>query len=207
MRLRLSHRGAGPTAAHRSRYGPKSTPTITAAQRDAIYRQILDHLSKAGDLSLLAERNDLDAARRFAREVADELQLVLDGLGWREASGDNVDLNLTNLSLREIPAVGKVKSESDHVLAGRSSQIQEGPVPIPPKRCERAETGPALHALSVLEDAHGRSDRHHLRDLHSLSPPPCLSPAQSRQEEELILRKYRVSGIHMLQEQPMLDPA
>lgn len=100
MRLRLSRRGAGPAAAHNSQHGPRSAPTINAAQRDAIYQQILDHLSKAGDLALLVERNDLGAARRLAREVTDELQLVLDGIGWGEASDDNVDLDLPAEQLR-----------------------------------------------------------------------------------------------------------
>jgi hypothetical protein len=101
MRLRPSRRAAGPAAAHNSQHGPRSAPTISAGQRDAIYRQILDHLSKAGDLSLLVERNDLAAARRLAREVADELQLVLDGLGWGEtSSGGSVDLDLPAEQLR-----------------------------------------------------------------------------------------------------------
>jgi hypothetical protein len=100
MRLGLNRRGAGPTAAHNSRYGPKSAPTITAPQRNAVYHQIVDHLSKAGDLSLLVERNDIDSARRLAREVADELQLVSDGLGWDEASGGDIDLDLPVEQLR-----------------------------------------------------------------------------------------------------------
>jgi hypothetical protein len=83
MKLRRSRRAAGPSAAHNSRYGPRETPTITAAQRDAVYRLILgDRLSRAADLSLLVEQDELCAARRLASEVADDLQLVLDGLGW-----------------------------------------------------------------------------------------------------------------------------
>lgn len=41
-----------------------------------------------------------------------------------------------------------------------------------PRTC-RAETDPLLmHALGVLDDAHGRSDRRNFGDLHRLSPPP-----------------------------------
>jgi hypothetical protein len=100
VRLRRSSRAAGPTAAHSSQYGPQSTPTITAAQRDAIYQQILDHLRRADDLALLVEQDDLGAARRLAREVTDDLQLVLDGLGWGETSSGVVELPLPADQLR-----------------------------------------------------------------------------------------------------------
>jgi hypothetical protein len=100
VRLRRSSRASGPTATHNSQYGPQSTPTITAAQRDAIYQQILDHLRRAGDLSLLVEQDDLGAARRLAREVTDDLQLVLDALGWGETSSGVVELALPADQLR-----------------------------------------------------------------------------------------------------------
>jgi hypothetical protein len=100
VRLRRSSRAMGPTAAHSSQYGPQSTPTITAAQRDAVYRQILDHLRRADDLSLLVEQDDLGAARRLAREVTDDLQLVLDALGWGETSSGVVELPLPADQLR-----------------------------------------------------------------------------------------------------------
>jgi len=101
MRLSLRRREAGPTAAHNSRYGPQSAPKITAAQRNAIYQQILDQMGKAGDLSLLVEQGDLGAARRLAREVSDDLQLVLDALGWGEtSSGGAVELDLPAEQLR-----------------------------------------------------------------------------------------------------------
>jgi len=101
MRLRLSRRVPGPAAAHRSQYGPQDPPTITSAQRDAVYRQILDRLRGAGDLSLLVEQDDLGAARRLAREVSDDLQLVLDALGWGETtSGGVVELALPGEQLR-----------------------------------------------------------------------------------------------------------
>jgi hypothetical protein len=101
MRLRRGSRTAGPTAAHNSRYGPQNIATITPAQRDAVYQQILDRLSVAGNLSLLVEQNDLGAARRLAREVADDLQLVLEALGWGETSGGGaVELALPAEQLR-----------------------------------------------------------------------------------------------------------
>lgn len=101
MRLRRGSRTAGPTAAHNSRYGPQNTATITAAQRDAIYQQIIDRLSVAGNLSMLVEQNDLGAARRLARELTDNLALVLEALGWSETiSGGAVELALPADQLR-----------------------------------------------------------------------------------------------------------
>jgi hypothetical protein len=101
VRLRIGRRAARPATAHNSRYGPQSAPKITSAQRDAIYQQILDQMGKAGDLSLLVEQGDLGAARRLAREVSDDLQLVLDALGWGETtSGGEVELDLPAEQLR-----------------------------------------------------------------------------------------------------------
>jgi len=101
MRLRLSRRATGSTTAHNSRYGPSDSPRITSDQRDAVYRQILDHMGNAGDLSLLVEHGDLSAARRLAREVSDDLQLILDALGWGETSSDGyVELDLPAGQLR-----------------------------------------------------------------------------------------------------------
>jgi hypothetical protein len=101
MKLRPHRRQAGSVAAHDSRYGPQSPPKITSAQRDAVYRQILGHMGNAGDLSLLVEHGDLGAARRLAREVSDDLQLVMEALGWGETSSNGyVALNLPAEQLR-----------------------------------------------------------------------------------------------------------
>lgn len=101
MRLRPWRRAAGPAAAHRSQYGPRRAPKITSAQRDAVYRQILDQMANAGDLRLLVAQGELSAAGRLAREVSDDLQLVSDALGWREtSSGGGVELDLPPDQLR-----------------------------------------------------------------------------------------------------------
>jgi hypothetical protein len=101
MRAWRERRAAGPVAVHDSRFGPRDAPKITSAQRDAVYRQILDHMGNAGDLSLLVKHGDLGTARRLAREVSDDLQLVLDALGWGEtSSGGSVELDLPAGQLR-----------------------------------------------------------------------------------------------------------
>lgn len=53
--------------------------TITAAQRDAIYDEVLIHLSGIEGLWLAIEREDYATADRLGREFAD-LTLVLDDL-------------------------------------------------------------------------------------------------------------------------------
>jgi hypothetical protein len=65
-----------------------------------VYRQILDQMANAGDLRLLIEQGDLGTAGRLAREVSDDLQLVLDALGWGETSGGGVELDLPPEQLR-----------------------------------------------------------------------------------------------------------
>ena len=125
MRLRLSRRAPGPAATHNSRYGPGRAPKIACALRDAIYQQILDQMGSAGDLSILVEQGDLGAARRLAREVSDDLQLVLDALGWGEtSSGDGVELDLppeqlrrTFVRLRE-RAIEELEASSQHSTEG-----------------------------------------------------------------------------------------
>ena len=101
MRAWRERRAAGPVAAHDSRFGRRDAPRITSTQRDAVYRQILDRLNNAGDLSILVEQDDLGAARRLAREVSDDLQLILDALGWGEtSSGGDIELDLPAEQLR-----------------------------------------------------------------------------------------------------------
>jgi hypothetical protein len=58
------------------------TPTISSAQRDALYDQILDKLSGIGDVWLAVSAQDYVAADRLGRAYSDDLRLVLDDLGW-----------------------------------------------------------------------------------------------------------------------------
>jgi hypothetical protein len=68
------------------------SPTITAAQRDALYDQILDRLSGIGDIELALALENYDAAERIGREYSDDLRLLLDDLGIGEGSGAPLDL-------------------------------------------------------------------------------------------------------------------
>jgi len=58
--------------------------TISHAQRDAVYDQILDRLSGIDDIWTAASTGRFETADRLGREFCDELRLVLDDLGWGE---------------------------------------------------------------------------------------------------------------------------
>jgi hypothetical protein len=58
------------------------TVTITHAQRDALYDQILDRLSGIEDIWIAASTGRYETADRLGREYSDELRLMLDDLGW-----------------------------------------------------------------------------------------------------------------------------
>lgn len=83
--------------------------TITPAQRDALYDQILDRLSGIGDIELAIQLENYDAAKRIAREYSDELRLLLDDLGIGEGNGEPVELTLPPELLRRIlPRLGEL---------------------------------------------------------------------------------------------------
>jgi hypothetical protein len=66
--------------------------TITAAQRDALYDQILDRLSGIGDIEVAIQAEKYDAAERIGREYSDDLRLLLDDLGIGDGDGKPVAL-------------------------------------------------------------------------------------------------------------------
>ncbi|HYJ22942.1 MAG TPA: hypothetical protein VEW07_13080 [Solirubrobacterales bacterium] len=68
------------------------SPTVTAAQRDALYDQILDRLSGIGDIEVAIQARDFENAERIGREYSDELRLLLDDLGLGDGSGEPVEL-------------------------------------------------------------------------------------------------------------------
>jgi hypothetical protein len=75
---------------------------ITAAQRDALYDQILDRLSGIGDIEVAIEWENYAAAERLGREYSDDLQLLLDDLGFGNRSGERVELTASPEVLRRI---------------------------------------------------------------------------------------------------------
>lgn len=61
--------------------------TISAEERDLLYHRIMIHLSGIDAVWLAARHKDFAAADRLGRQFCDELQLVLDDLGWGETRG------------------------------------------------------------------------------------------------------------------------
>ena len=78
------------------------TLTITAAQRDALYDQILDRLSGIGDIELALHKEDYETAERLGQEYCDDLRLLLDDLGFGEGSGEPVELSSPADVLRRV---------------------------------------------------------------------------------------------------------
>jgi hypothetical protein len=75
---------------------------ITAAQRDALYDQILDRLSGIGDIEVAIRVKDYDAAERIGREYSDDLRLLLEDLGIGDGDGELVELSTPPQVLRRI---------------------------------------------------------------------------------------------------------
>ena len=76
--------------------------TITAAQRDALYDQILDRLSGIGDIEVAIQAENYDAAERLGREYSDDLRLLLDDLGIGGGNGEPVELTTPPEVLRRV---------------------------------------------------------------------------------------------------------
>jgi hypothetical protein len=76
--------------------------TVTAAQRDALYDQILDRLSGIGDIEVAIKAENYGDAERIGREYSDDLRLLLDDLGVGEGAGVPVELNTPPEVLRRV---------------------------------------------------------------------------------------------------------
>jgi hypothetical protein len=76
--------------------------TITAAQRDALYDQILDRLSGIGDIELAIQAENYDDAERMGRDYSDDLRLLLTDLGIGDGDGQPVALTTSPDVLRRV---------------------------------------------------------------------------------------------------------
>lgn len=68
---------------------------ITPHERDALYRDVVDHLSGLGDLLLALDRKDFDRARRLGREFSDDLLFLLNDLDFGDKTDADAPLQLT----------------------------------------------------------------------------------------------------------------
>lgn len=65
---------------------------ITAAERDALYEQIVVRLSGIDEVWMAVEAKDYARANQVGREFSDDLRLILDDLGWGAGSGEPLEL-------------------------------------------------------------------------------------------------------------------
>ncbi len=75
-------------------HGMKSIE-ITPDERDALYRDLVDHLSGLGDLLLALDQENIDQARRLGRQYSDDLLFLLNDLGFGEETVSAAPLRLT----------------------------------------------------------------------------------------------------------------
>ena len=76
--------------------------TITAAQRDALYDQILDRLSGIGDIEVAIRAENYEIAERLGREYSDDLRLLLDDLGLGDREHGPIELSAPAEVLRRV---------------------------------------------------------------------------------------------------------
>lgn len=78
--------------------------TITGAQRDAIYRTVITHLTGIGDVWSAVQQRDFAAARQLGREFGEDLRLLED-LGWGESiDSETVTLTMPTAELANVVA-------------------------------------------------------------------------------------------------------
>jgi hypothetical protein len=131
------------------------TPTISAAQRDALYDQILDRLSGIGDIEVAIQAENYEDAERIGREYCDDLRLLLDDLGIGDGSGEPVELTTPPAVLRRVlPRLRDRAAEHNAGLESGWAEVQE----LKERNRLVAETCEEL--LSVLEVSpdHGQTD-------------------------------------------------
>ena len=97
--------------------------TITAAQRDAVYDQLLDRLSGIGDIELAIQAEKYDAAERLGREYSDDLLLLLDDLGVGPGDGEPVQLTSPPDLLRRV--LPRLRQLAEGMKAGQEAAWTE----------------------------------------------------------------------------------
>jgi hypothetical protein len=100
--------------------------TVTAAQRDALYDQILDRLSGIGDIEVAIQAENYDDAERIGREYSDDLRLLLDDLGIGDGNGEPVELTAPPAVLRRVlPRLRQLALDYTAALKPEMVEVQE----------------------------------------------------------------------------------
>jgi hypothetical protein len=101
------------------------TVTITRAQRDALYQEMLTDLTAVGDIYITLNADDGDAARRLWRRFEPELRL-LDQIGWDAADPrEQVAVDLPPELL--VRALTHLQERAEHVVGERIAEHDESP--------------------------------------------------------------------------------
>lgn len=98
-------------------------PRITAAERDALYDHVYVRLSGIDAVWLAARSEDYETAELLARELVDELHLVLDDLGWGPGNGA-VQLTTDPEVLRRVLTC--MRSRVEELQAAEAQERDEG---------------------------------------------------------------------------------
>lgn len=96
---------------------------ITAAERDALYDQIYVRLSGVDSLWLATQEEDWESADQLARELVDELRLVLADLGWGEGSGETLQLTTPPDVLRRV--LTRMQGQAEGAQAAEAEEREE----------------------------------------------------------------------------------
>ena len=96
---------------------------ISAAQRDALYEQVLDRLSGIGDIEIAIEAESYDVAERLGREYSDDLRLLLDDLGLGDGDGRRIELRSPPDVLRRV--LPRMREQAEKHTASQEPELAE----------------------------------------------------------------------------------
>jgi hypothetical protein len=111
--------------------------TIGAAQRDAIYDDVIHDLTGIGDIFICLENGDIDTAKRLRRRFTADLRL-LDDLGW-SATDDRQTFTLTMKPRRLDRVLGQL-------AAIRAARLADAYPPVEEETARREEQAAAADA-------------------------------------------------------------
>jgi hypothetical protein len=97
---------------------------ITASERDAFYEQVYVRLSGIDSIWLAAQAEDYERADRLGRELADELRLVLEDLGWGPGTGGATRLTTEPDILRRV--LTRMQEQAEAQQEAEEQEREEG---------------------------------------------------------------------------------
>jgi hypothetical protein len=99
---------------------------ISAAERDALYEQIVVRLSGIDEVWIAVEAGDFARADQVGREFGDYLRLIGDDLGWGEGGGEALELTTPPEVLRRVCTRMRTRAEGERERQeAERSEVQE----------------------------------------------------------------------------------